>query len=584
MVDNNKTLILISFLLALFVAPSAWAATIDVQVDRNVIEDGESINLQFSSKQGIDDDPDFTPLEKDFMVNNPTRSYSMSFVNGNLSRSTSWAVTLVPRRTGIFQIPAIHFGKDISRSIRIQVNPASTSKDDGTDQLFILEVDVDKQNAYVQSQIILSVKIFHAVGLVSASLSEIQLDDSDAIVEKLGDDLSYEKQIDDRLYKVFEKRYAIYPQKSGKLSIAPIIFEGQFASTRQPARRTWPGISLSRATQIKRLRSKKITVDVKSVPKNYKGDWVPAKDVLLAEDWPAGDPKFVVGEPVTRMITLIADGILSTQIPEIHKAKVENIKQYTDQPFMDNKNSINGIVGMRQESIALIPTAPGKYTLPAIEVPWWNVDKGRREVARIKKRVIEVAEAPNTPNKILSNIPLSKQLSGEKITRQNAESTNMLNVPTHQYNRYLLLISASLLTGWLLTIMAWWYTSKKRSNNIQPELVKAEISSKQIKRKLTAACYANNKYLCKELLLQWGKNSFPAQIPNSLGQLSMCCDEPLKSQLVLLNAALYAVKSSEVWNGKLLLDAFLKSNKIKKENTGGALQVIKPLRYKVANE
>jgi len=589
---NNGLLILV----ALLMMPTAWSATIDVQVDRNVIEEGESINVQFSSNQGIDDDPDFTPLNKDFSVHRPNRSYSMSFINGKLSRSTSWSITLVPKRTGIFQIPVIHFGKDSSRPLRVQVKPASLSKKDNSDQLFILEVKADKRNVYIQSQIILSVKIYHAVGFVSASLSDINLDDSDAIVEKLGDDLNYDKRIKDRLYKVFEKRYAIYPQKSGTLIIDPVLFEGQYASTRQPTRRTWPGLSLPRATEIKRLRSKAIEIKVRPVPSSFKGEWVPANKVTLTENWSDRQPEFVVGEPITRVISLEVNGLLSSQIPEIHKSDIKNIKQYTDQPVLANKSSVNGIIGTRRESIAIIPTVAGQYTLPAIEVPWWNINTSKREVARIKQQIIMVAEAPNT---IVSTAPLSlniEPLDVEVSASLKTENNALVTMFDDKNSQYLLLIIASLLVGWILTILAWWYSDKNLAKNSTPSSPNISVddilSTKQIKRKLASACNENNKDLIKQLLLNWGKTRFPDQAPNNLGQLSIYCSEPFKSQLMNLNSALYDTfydSSTEDsgtdnnWDGKLLLEAFLKYDKTKPEQTIDANPTIKALQYKVVN-
>jgi len=571
------------FMISLLMMPMAWSATIEVQVDRNVIEEGESINVQFSSKQGIDGDPDFTPLKRDFNVHSPNRSYSMSFINGKLSRSTSWTITLVPRRTGIFQIPAIHFGKDSSPPLRVQVKPASLSKNDASDQLFILEVDVDKHNVYVQSQIILSVKIYHAVGLINASMSEINLDDSDAIVEKLGDDLSYDKRMKDRLYKVFEKRYAIFPQKSGKLIIDPVVFEGQYASTRQPARRTWPGISLPRATEIKRLQSKAIEIKIKPVPSSFKGEWVPANKVTLSDEWSDRKAEFVVGEPITRIISLVVNGVLSTQIPQIQINDIANMKQYTDQPVLENKSSVNGVVGMRRESIALIPTVAGEFTLPAIEVPWWNIKKGKREIARIRPQVIMVAEAPNASIFTPPQTPNIEQQDIETETDLTTDNSDFLSIFGDKNNQYLLLIILSLLAGWILTILAWWYTDKNHSNNAKIPAIEDNYHTKHIKKNLLAACKSNDKDTCKQLLLNWGKNRFPVEAPNSLGQLGIFCGDPLKSQLAILNSALYDGGTNDKWDGKPLSEAFLQCYKTIQEKASDTPQILKPLQYKVAN-
>jgi len=45
---------------------------------------------------------------------------------------------------------------------------------------------------------------------------------------------------------------------------------------------------------------------------------------------------------------------------------------------------------VRQEKQALLPTAPGRYELPAVEVTWWNLNTDRPETTRLPARTVEV--------------------------------------------------------------------------------------------------------------------------------------------------------------------------------------------------
>ncbi len=67
------------------------------------------------------DDPDFSALTQNFDILNSSQSTNMRSINGNWSLKKSWDLALISKAAGIFTIPPIPFGNDMSPSLRITV-------------------------------------------------------------------------------------------------------------------------------------------------------------------------------------------------------------------------------------------------------------------------------------------------------------------------------------------------------------------------------------------------------------------------------------------------------------------------------
>ena len=240
--------------LLLLLTTSAEAA-ISVSVDRPSISQDESFYLEFSSDSNVDDDPDFSPLNKDFQIINQSSSSSMRIVNGRVSRENKWTLMLMAKRAGILTIPTIRFGTDKSQEKKITIKTAAKSSGTkGTSALYI-EVETDKNTLYVQSQLLYTIRVYTAINLLKLALPEPQISAGDAIIEKFDNEASFEKRIQGRRYKIFEKRYAIFPQKSGTLVIDGAQFNGQYVDNR-------------RALRTKVLRTDPLNITVKPKPAN----------------------------------------------------------------------------------------------------------------------------------------------------------------------------------------------------------------------------------------------------------------------------------------------------------------------------
>src|SRR5690606_32464970 len=89
-----------------------------------------------------------------------------------------------------------------------------------------LEVELSPpERAYVQAQIVFTLRLFLGTMTGRAAISPPEILDGDAIVERLGDDVEYRASRGGREFAVRERLYAIFPQRAGTLTVGPATFE-----------------------------------------------------------------------------------------------------------------------------------------------------------------------------------------------------------------------------------------------------------------------------------------------------------------------------------------------------------------------
>ncbi len=531
--------VIFSILLSLF-ASLAWAADIVATLDRNPVAVNESFTVMFDATGDVDADPNFSPLETFFDILNQTQSSRVQIINGRMDSTKQWQLILMAREPGTYTLPAIAFGRDQSNPLELEVReaPVTSASPDST---IFLEAELSPQSAYVQAQLVYTVRLLRSVNLRSGSLSEPEISGVDAIVEKLGEDRSFEATRNGAAYAVVERSYAIFPQHSGTLSIEPTIFQGQIV-TRSSR------FLLDEEMQIKRLISKPFSIEVKPKPATAAMPWLPARALRLQEEWAETPPQFKVGEPVTRTLTLAADGITAAQLPALTDSLPDGLKQYPDQPLLHDDKRSTGVFGMRQEKIAIMPSRPGRYELPAIEVPWWNIETGKQEVARIPARSIEVAAASDAA-------PAPAPLSSMPVDTTPAEASPSGMAPTTA--GFWPWLSGALALGWLLSGLLWWRQRHPTPVLLAPRRPGGDFNA------VKKACRQNDAQGCKTALLGWAQHRWPHDPPTSLGAIGARVDAEFASAIATLNRTLYAREDSH-WQGEPLWSAarqWLKADK-----------------------
>lgn len=572
---------LLLLLIIIMTINSPAQAAVQAKIDRSRIGINESFTLIFETDSSVSSSPDFSPLQKDFEIINNSRSSNTQIINGNISQSTTWTVILFPKTSGALTIPAIDFDGELSNPIDITVIETQNNNTSPQDEPVFLEVSAEPQKTYVQAQTLYTVRLYYAASLNlanNASLSDPQLDQADALVKKLGEDKSYETWRNNQRYIVYERQYAIFPQKSGELTINPIQFNGQIIQRSRGGLFDMDPFFSSRGQMLRRL-SEKAHLDVAPIPDNYRSrNWLPAKHLSLTETWAHEPPIFKVGEPITRSISISAEGLTSSQIPELSPSEPKGFKLYPDQPYLEDRTTDTGITAIRQEKIAMIPTQAGSFTLPEIEVHWWNTQTQRPETARIAARTVNVQAAePTTLSTPAPDVipetsdTLSSSLNSPQPSLNTPGASS--NITHHGLWPWL---SAFFATGWITTI-GWMLFRRrpKESSHTHPDSEKLNT----VINTLRQACKQNSPHAAKNALLQWAKIIWPKQTPTSLGSIAEQCDGALANALYDLSARLYRPTSqTTVWNGLEFWHIFSAQKNINQpESSRSSITTLEPL-------
>ena len=556
----------ILLLLIITASEYAVAATIQTSVDRNPVSIDESFQIIFTANESPDDDPDFSPLEKDFVVLNQTSSTNSSWINGKSSKTIQWLVNVMAKQRGSLIIPAIKFGKDYSQTGTVLVAD-NGNKNVSTDEDLYIDVEATPLNPYIQSQVFYTLRLYTKVDISQAQLNEPEL--SDAVIERLGEDNHFNTQVKGVAYSVTERKYAIFPQKSGKLTIKPLVLNAEVITNTRPMMNPFFNSQMSKT---KLVESKAITLDVKPVPTPFTGKhWLSAEQLVLKQEWSSDLSQLKVGEPVTRTLSLVAKGTTVGQLPELNNTLTNaQLKTYPDQPVLQEQKKVDGLLAFREEKIAIIPSKTGATKLQAIEIPWFNTKTQQVEIASIPETTLtaitgatELTEAPKSP--------ATTTVEPTPAPAINTGNDNPARINTVPQTNIWLWIAVFLAVGWLTTL---GYFLRKQTVN-QPIIEPSELDlnlTASIKA-LKLACANNDANAAKDALLIWGQLKFNS---TNLCAIASDCEARLRDEILLLNQTLYG-KELHQWQGKKLYQTFTENKAREKVATSTTDKSLEPL-------
>ena len=203
--------------------PANKRAPLTASVDRPVVRDGESFTYALRADGAVRGDPDDAALMREFDVLQRSSSSRVQIVNGQASQVTEWQFQLMPRKAGEFTIAPLKVGDRQSNAVTVRVLPPDAAAGTPASDIFI-ELDAQPTTAYVQSQVLFTLRLFIGVSTGRATLTQPEITGGEAIVERLGEDSQYQTTRGGRAFVVRERRFAVFPQAPGKITIGPATF------------------------------------------------------------------------------------------------------------------------------------------------------------------------------------------------------------------------------------------------------------------------------------------------------------------------------------------------------------------------
>lgn len=268
---------------------------------------------------------------------------------------------------------------------------------------------VSSARPYQNQSIRYTVKCVMRGNISDASLGDIGV--SNAIVERQGEPEVHDEVENGSTFRVIEFHFIITPLQPGEISIPPAVMQGKIRTPDIAVGASQFGDGLSRAMRQAMsflsafddepfsVASNTVQLEVKA-PATAMDPWLPLTSLRIMDG--AGTPQAVkVGEPLSRKITLLADGAVGGQLPDLEaKQDHKNFRVYADKPTtgedVDQKGGV--ILGWRKESYTLIPQRSGRLVLPAIKVRWWDIVNNKVAVSELPERIVSVLPAAVAQN------------------------------------------------------------------------------------------------------------------------------------------------------------------------------------------
>lgn len=488
--------------------------------------------------------PNLTELQKDFAVVGTERHVNYVVNNGQAQSKSQWIISLQALKPGILTIPSIKFGLDQSNPITINVDAGSktqnTQDSSSQQQDIMLTAGVDETKPYVNQQVIYTVKLYNRKRLLDVEYQGPKVEN--ALIIPLGDSKRYQAIQNNTNYIVEEQSYAIFPQKSGTLSIISPTFTALVYDINP---------------QRIKVEDKTIKLSVQPIPSKVNtGLWLPARQVNLTETYEHSTQTLSQGSTLTRTVTLEGVSIPAQLLPDLEFKEKDGFSVYPEKGTDKNQVKQGQLTGSTSFKVTYLFNKPGKVIIPELRLHWFNTETGKNEIAVLAPRSIDITPSAavqsdkTIPNNVNSNI-MSQQ------TRPEAD------LPLSTGNKWAWLVAVVFALAWIITLGLWlWqkrtgYSSKKQSRNILSEL--------------NNACKECNPQKARDALLKWGRLQWTdAPILNLSDLTKLVRDVHLKKQIHLLSQVLYKNDAKSLWRGDELLRAVIavkRTGSEKKQNT-----------------
>ena len=528
------------FAFAVF-ATQAFAQQIELSVDRNELARGETLTLTirvYDQRQGMQ--LDLTPLTQDFDVLGTRTSSQIRSINGVTESWTDYVITLFPEKEGELSIPALSILNQTTDPISINVVNAGPRSNQGGDDLY-LEIEVNKDSVYVQEQLLFTVRLFYTInGIRNPVFTELEMEDT--VTQLIGSPNQYERLIDGERFGVYEKRYVIFPQRSGPLQIPDILFRGEV--TDGSSNFVFRNMNTRRVTAF----IEGITIEVKERPASLpRGEgWLPVTGLALEETWSGDLGALKVGDSVVRTLTLRAEGLDGAVLPPFSPENVKGLNLYPD-PADISRTFVDGsIVGTRIETTTYVALEAGVIEVPSLDIAWWDVNSDSARTTSLPATRFEVATVEGvlpSEQAIASTQEIQALLEPEPLVDQ-----AMIDA---QAEAEFIAIDGGLVrwTQWLLiafVLLLIAIMGKRRFGAASQQLFadwraaqSPAANEKAAFAALNAACASSSNKAIRDALITWANHYCAAEIRSMEDLVRMSPSQELTEQAKSLQSTLF---------------------------------------------
>lgn len=426
------------FLITIIITLNSWAdgnRTFTTMAP-DVVVNGDQFRLTFTvNTQKVKEfrAPNITDFD---VLMGPTRSTQSStqIINGKVSSSQSVTFTyiLMANKEGTFTIPGASILADgeslTSNSVTIKVLPpdkgssgnggqaaaASSAAAGGkisSSDLFITAT-ASKTNVYEQEAVLLTYKVYTLVDL--RSLRGDMPDMKDFHTQEI--DLPRQKQFTLEHYHgrnyntTVWSQYVLFPQRSGKLEVPSITFEGEVAQhieSIDPFDAFFNGTS-ALSTVRKNIVTPKVVINVKELPDGKPANFSGGVGSFTMSSSISGQ-NVKTNDAVT--IKLVVSGTGNMKLMDVPEVKFPQDFEVYD-PKIDNKFNLTreGLSGSKVIEYLAIPRHAGDFTIPPVEFSYFDVKANTYKTLKTDAYTLKVEKGEGNAEQVIADFTNKEDL------------------------------------------------------------------------------------------------------------------------------------------------------------------------------
>ena len=532
-------------------------ASLTATLDSQQISLNQPVQLTIVSDQKLSAQSlDISALAQDFNVVGQSQSSELSNQGGVATSKSIILLILMAKHEGELTIPALKLGNEQTTPLNLKVSadnipePPVQQGDDGPGVL-IETLWEHPGKAYVQGQLNLIIRIYHQGNLVEAALDEPRVEDMP--INRIGNDVQGVTSKEGIQYQTIERRYALFPQKSGSLTIPPVALQVRLNDQQRQTSRSFTYDPFSRG-KLLTLSSKPLTIEISPPAADFTGStWLPSDAVTLNR---TGLPKGAInrGDAINMQINMSALGLTGTQLPEVQiKGLNKQFKLYPDQPtFADRSADGITIEGSRVQTFVLIAAEAGSLEVPKIEVAWWDRKNDRQQYASLPAVNIEVLATRSETQNSSNNTGEIATQKPEAIVEAESEKQLTDTMQSDIVNPAWKWASLIILGGWLMSI-AWFLIYYKKDRNLLASTGPVQQNSdlRPLLKNIKTAARDNNAEQSWQALQAYARTRWPEHPPHAPDDWARILAHPdIELVMLELDNFLFDKSPGGAWTGE----------------------------------
>ena len=251
-------------------------------------------------------------------------------------------------------------------------------------------VSVSPRNVYVGQPCKYTVKVYTDTWFTQGAVFQ-PFSLNDAFIVPANNQVGTER-INGKTYSFVAHNYWVYPYNAGEL-----LLPQQKIVVHSPAPAQYKATA-------KTIISKTANLNVTPNPPHISADnWIVAQRLNRTESWSGKTTNLKVGDVIERSVNINAYGTMASFMPELNWDKIDGISVYPQSPKIttETPERSTAIIANQKQTVAYLFEKEGTFTIPAVNIGYWDVNQHRWVDRSLPSLTVEVA--PNDDLSVLAS-------------------------------------------------------------------------------------------------------------------------------------------------------------------------------------